>query len=226
MTIPCKGVEYSFTKPADYQGSWSSDCKILTVNNIAINLSSPSETMGMNALAVFSIAAHLGMDAHVIKTQIESFQLPSGRGNILQFQDIMVINDSYNANLESARTGINNLTSLSKGSRKIAVIGDMLELGELEKDHHQTLGKYLSEKKVDAVFAFGELTRHTIQAMNGAAMFHQYYDDKINLLTDLKAFISEGDIIYVKGSRGMKMEIIVEAITAFVKAEGYSACTT
>ena len=212
MDIPCKGVEYSFTKPADYQGSWSSDCKILTVNNIAINLSSPSETMGMNALAAFSIANHLGMDAHVIKTQIESFQLPSGRGNILQFQDIMVINDSYNANLESACTGINNLTSLYTGKRKIAVIGDMLELGELEKDHHQTLGKYLSEKKVDAVFAFGDLTRHTIQAMNGAAMFHQYYDDKVNLLTDLKAFISEGDIIYVKGSRGMKMEEIITGL--------------
>ena len=212
MPIACKGVKYSFTRSADYQGSWSSDGKILTVNNIAINLSSPSETMGMNALAVFSIAAHLGMDAHVIKTQIESFQLPSGRGNILQFQDIMVINDSYNANLESACTGINNLTSLSEGKRKIAVIGDMLELGELEKDHHQTLGKYLSEKKVDAVFAFGELTRHTIKAMNGAAMFHQYYADKASLLTDLKAFISEGDIIYVKGSRGMKMEEIITGL--------------
>jgi len=212
MPIACKGVKYSFTRSADYKGSWSSDGKILTVNNIAINLSSPSETMGMNALAVFSIAAHLGMDAHVIKTQIESFQLPSGRGNILQFQDIMVINDSYNANLESACTGINNLTSLSEGKRKIAVIGDMLELGELEKDHHQTLGKYLSEKKVDAVFAFGELTRHTIKAMNGAAMFHQYYADKASLLTDLKAFISEGDIIYVKGSRGMKMEEIITGL--------------
>ncbi len=212
MPISCKGVKYSFTRSADYQGSWSSDGKILTVNNIAINLSSPSETMGMNALAVFSIAAHLGMDAHIIKTQIESFQLPSGRGNILQFQNIMVINDSYNANLESACTGINNLTSLSEGKRKIAVIGDMLELGELEKDHHQTLGKYLSEKKVDAVFAFGELTRHTIKAMNGAAMFHQYYADKASLLTDLKAFISEGDIIYVKGSRGMKMEEIITGL--------------
>ena len=212
MPIACKGVEYSFTKSSDYQGSWSSDRQTLTINNISINLSAASETMGLNALAVFSIASYLGMDAHVIKTQIESFQLPSGRGNILQFQDIMVINDSYNANLESTQIGINNLTSLSKGSRKIAVIGDMLELGELEKDHHQTLGKYLSEKKVDAVFAFGELTRHTIQAMNGAAMFHQYYDDKVNLLTDLKAFISEGDIIYVKGSRGMKMEEIITGL--------------
>ncbi len=212
MPIACKKVKYSFTKSSDYEGSWSSDRQTLTINNISINLSAASETMGLNALAVFSIASYLKMDAHVIKNKIESFQLPAGRGNILQFQDIMVINDSYNANLESARTGINNLTSLSKGSRKIAVIGDMLELGDLEEDHHKTLGKYLSEKKVDAVFAFGNLTRHTIKAMNGASMFHQYYDEKASLLTDLKAFISKGDIIYVKGSRGMKMEEIITGL--------------
>lgn len=212
MSTPCKGLEYSFTKSSDFQGSWSSDKKTLTINNIAINISTASETMGINALAVFSIASHLGMADYVIKTQIESFQLPPGRGNFLKFQDITVINDSYNANLESARSGINNLTSLSEGKRKIAVIGDMLELGELEKVHHQTLGKYLSEKKVDAVFAFGDLTQHTIKAMNGAAMFHQFYNDKADLLTDLKAFISKGDIIYVKGSRGMKMEDVIKGL--------------
>ena len=62
------------------------------------------------------------------------------------------------------------------------------------------------------MFAFGNLTRHTIKAMNGAKIFHQYYDEKASLLTDLKAFISKGDIIYVKGSRGMKMEEIITGL--------------
>jgi len=212
MPIACKRVEYSFTRSSDYEGSWSSNHQTLTINNISIDLPLTSETMGLNALAVFSIASYLKMDSNVVKNQIESFQLPTGRGNILHLQDIMVINDSYNANLESARIGINNLTSLSTESRKIAVIGDMLELGDVEEDHHKTLGKYLSEKKVDAVFAFGNLTKHTVMAMNGAKMFHQYYDEKANLLTDLKAFISKGDIIYVKGSRGMKMEEIITGL--------------
>ena len=88
----------------------------------------------------------------------------------------------------------------------------MLELGEMEKEYHQILGKYLSEKKVDAVFAYGDLTRHTIHAMNGAAMFHQFYDDKASLLTDLKEFLMTGDIIYIKGSRGMKMEEIITGL--------------
>jgi UDP-N-acetylmuramoyl-tripeptide--D-alanyl-D-alanine ligase len=65
---------------------------------------------------------------------------------------------------------------------------------------------------VDAVFACGDLTRHTIHAMNGAAMFHQFYDDKASLLTDLKEFLMTGDIIYIKGSRSMRMEEIITGL--------------
>ena len=214
MTVPCNRIEYSFTLPTYYRGNWVNveSCKALTVNDTPVNLHIPSKAMGMNALAVFAIASNLGMDSITIAAQIGSFQTPAGRGDIIKIQDVMVINDSYNANLESTRTGINNLASQYKGRRKIAVLGDMLELGNMEKKHHQALGKYLSEKKVDAVFAYGDLTRHTILAMNGAAEFHQFYGNKTSLLTDLKDFIKEGDIIYLKGSRGMKMEEIITGL--------------
>ena len=82
----------------------------------------------------------------------------------------------------------------------------------MEKEYHQILWKYLTEKKVDAVLACGDLTQQTINAMNGAAMFHQFYDDKGSLLTDLKEFLMTGDIIYIKGSRGMKMEEIITGL--------------
>lgn len=214
MTVPCNRVEYSFTLPADYRGNWVNDDSYnnLIINNVHVNLHNQSKEMGMNALAVFAIASHFGMDSKTIAAQIENFQTPAGRGDVVNIQDVVVINDSYNANLESARSGINNLASLYKGKRKIAVIGDMLELGNMEKEHHRALGKYLSEKKVDAVFAYGDLTRYTIHAMNGAAEFHKFYENKTNLLTDLKDFIKKGDIIYLKGSRGMKMEEIITGL--------------
>ena len=107
---------------------------------------------------------------------------------------------------------LNNLISLSGKNRKIAVIGDMLELGEMDKEHHRILGKHLSEKKIDAVFAYGDLTQYTIHALNGASMFHQFYNDKTSLLKDLKEFLMNGDIVYVKGSRGMKMEEIITGL--------------
>ena len=55
----------------------------------------------------------------------------------------------------------------------------------------------------------GNLTRHTIKALNGSAIFHQFYDNKNKLLEDLKGFLIDGDIIYLKGSRGMRMEDII-----------------
>jgi len=209
MKIPCKRVEFSMSKLVDFQGLLSKNGQMLTINGTSINLNSPSNTLGMNALAVFSIASYLGMDSIIIKQQIESFEPPVGRGNVISLRDFFIINDSYNSNLESAQSGINNLIAMKGDNRKIAVIGDMLELGNMDKKHHQNLGRYLSEQKVDAVFAFGDLTRYTINAMNGSNCFHQFYDDKNNLLDDLKAFLLEGDIIYIKGSRGMKMEEVI-----------------
>ena len=70
----------------------------------------------------------------------------------------------------------------------------------------------LSDEKVDAVFACGDLTQHTIHAMNGSSMFHQFYDNKASLIKDLKKFLIKGDIIYIKGSRGMKMEEIITGL--------------
>jgi UDP-N-acetylmuramoyl-tripeptide--D-alanyl-D-alanine ligase len=212
MSTPCNRVEYSFSKLVDYQGEWSPNEQNIIINGTPVTLSTSSLALRMNALAVFSIASHLGVKPLSIQKQFESFQTPSGRGNVINMPNMMIINDSYNANLESARSGINNLASLSRKSRKIAVIGDMLELGEMDKEHHRVLGKHLSSKKVDAVFAYGNLTRHTIHAMNGASMFHQFYDDKTSLLTDLKEFLMDGDIVYVKGSRGMKMEEIISGL--------------
>ena len=212
MSIPCNYVGYSFTKLADFQGKWSTDEREIVIKGTPIKLSIPSQSLGMNALAVFSIASHLGIEPSSIQKQIESFQTPSGRGNVINMKDIIIINDSYNANLESARSGINNLILLSEKSRKIAVIGDMLELGKMDKEHHRILGRHLSGKKIDAVFAYGDLTQHTIHALNGASMFHQFYNDKTSLLKDLKEFLMNGDIVYVKGSRGMKMEEIITGL--------------
>mgnify|MGYP000569008112 CR=1 FL=1 len=75
-----------------------------------------------------------------------------------------------------------------------------------------TISELLVEKKVDAVFAYGNLSQHAIRAMNGAKVFHQFYSDKNVLITDLKEYLQNGDVIYIKGSRGMKMEDIITGL--------------
>ena len=101
---------------------------------------------------------------------------------------------------------------ISCSGRKITIIGDMLELGDKEKEHHHRLGRYLVDKKVDAVFAYGTLSQHVIHAMHGSNGFYQFYSDKNVLITDLKEYLQDGDVVYIKGSRGMKMEAVITGL--------------
>lgn len=214
MEVSCSQVSYSFNTSADFSGCWTNAHQFeeLRVNDIPITIPVPSEAFGKNALAVFAAASQFDIPIEKIKEKIQSFQMPSGRGEIITLDKVKIINDSYNANLDSARAGIKYLAAMSKEKRKIAVIGDMLELGSLEKRHHSELGKLLSEKHIDAVFAYGKLSEYAIKAMNGTTAFHQFYDDKSKLIADLKNYLTDGDIIYLKGSRGMKMEEIITGL--------------
>ena len=117
-----------------------------------------------------------------------------------------------NANLDSARLGIYNLANIPCSGRKITVIGDMLELGDKEEEIHQKLGKYLVEKKIDAVFAYGNLSENIIHTLKDTNIFNQFYFDKKLLIIDLKSYLQDDDIIYIKGSRGMEMEDIITGL--------------
>ena len=70
----------------------------------------------------------------------------------------------------------------------------------------------LIKNKVDAVFAYGNLSKYTIEAMDGSNIFHKFYSDKNLLVDHLKEYLNEGDIIYIKGSRNMKMEDIIKGL--------------
>ena len=209
MNILCSRIEYSLNTTADYQGKWMNKAKQLKIDDIIIDLSAYSKIMNMNSLAVYSIAAELGYPKSSISSRIESFDMPKGRGEMFKVHDYTIINDSYNANLESAKLGIHNLSVIQCNGRKITVIGDMLELGSKEKESHQILGKYLIDKKIDAVFAYGNLSKYIIQSMDGAKGIHQFYSDKKLLISDLKEYLRNGDTIYIKGSRGMGMEDVI-----------------
>ena len=212
MAISCPHIEYSLNTTADYQGLWLEETKQLQLNDAVVDLSAYPKSMGINSLAVFTVAAELGCTISSIISRLQSFKIPKGRGEVIQVKNYTIINDSYNANLDSARLGINNLLNISCSGRKITVIGDMLELGAKEDNHHQQLGRYLVEKKVDAVFAFGNLSQLSIRAMNGTKVFHQFYSDKNLLITELKEYLQDGDVVYIKGSRGMKMEDIITGL--------------
>ena len=212
MEIPCTRIEYSLNTSADYNGMWKRETKELILNNTAIDLSTYPQSMAINALAVYSVASQLGFSNSSIISQFSSFRIPYGRGEIIHLENNIIINDTYNSNIDSAKLGLQTLSSYPSSKRKIAVIGDMLELGFNEKKYHEKLGKYLNKHELDAVFAYGNLTKYTISTMHGSNTHKKFYDDKKLLIFDLKEFLQDGDIIYIKGSRRMKMEDVIKGL--------------
>ena len=212
IKVTCSKIEYSLNATAKYRGIWSEKNRQLHLNNVNIDLSSCPDNIYLNSLAVFSIASELGCEHSSIASAIQSFKLPQGRGETIKLNGYRVINDSYNANFESTKLGINNLSKIPYSNRKIVVIGDMLELGDKSIYFHERIGDYLIEKKINAVFAYGNSSKHIINKMANSETLHKLYIDKNVLINDLKKYIKKDDIIYIKGSRSMKMEDIIKGL--------------
>ena len=212
MNLTCNCISYSLNTSADHSGVWDEKTKKLILNDSSINLSKYPNTMNINGLAVYSIASELGMDIYSIISKINTFKLPKGRGQIEKINDYLIIDDTYNSNVESMASGIKTLIEYSTTNRKIIVIGDMLELGENKKKYHEDIAELLDDKKINAIFAFGKLSKHTIKNIYSSHIYKKFYNDKKLLINDLKKFINKNDVIYIKGSRSMKMEEIIMSL--------------
>ncbi|HBE77622.1 MAG TPA: UDP-N-acetylmuramoylalanyl-D-glutamyl-2, 6-diaminopimelate--D-alanyl-D-alanine ligase, partial [Firmicutes bacterium] len=107
---------------------------------------------------------------------------------------------------------IDVLVAAGVRQRKIAVLADMLELGPTTLALHHELGVYAAKSGVDSLFAFGDLAQEYARGMNETTHGAEYFSNKQALIDRLKAYIKPGDFILIKGSRGMKMEEIVNAL--------------
>ena len=198
-------VTFGFNSNADFKGEYKNGK--LKINNDEILVDISSEIMAKNILAIFPIAISVGISPNEIKKMVGTFKAPIGRGQVIIHNEITIIDDTYNSNLESAKAGIDILSQYD-GNQKIAIMGDMFELGELAQDHHRELGEYISSSNIDMLMAVGDLTQLTIDAAQkiNSTFFHT----KDELINELRKIKKPGDVVYVKGSRGMKMETIIE----------------
>ena len=185
----------------------------LTVDAEEIPTHSVNLTFAKNVIACAAIARTLGLSWGEIRENVASFQPPKGRCEVKNNGMITIIDDTYNANLESTVAAIDYLKAFSGNGQRIFVFGDMFELGDLSQDQHRRVGEKCNEAELSAVFTVGEETV-TTDAIITYSELHKHFDNKDDLLTSLKSIIKDGDKVLVKGSRGMKMETIVEAMLA------------
>jgi UDP-N-acetylmuramoyl-tripeptide--D-alanyl-D-alanine ligase len=149
-------------------------------------------------------------------TLIEDFCLPKGRGQVhLLDNNIKMIDDTYNANPESVKAAIDNLVRYDNKGRKIFVFGDMKELGIDEARFHTQIGEYCSEK-IDIIMCYGDLAKNTINHSNKIPI-QLHFDTKESLSNKLCSELQKNDVILLKGSRSMKLDLIIKDIINYVK---------
>ncbi|MCD8830184.1 UDP-N-acetylmuramoyl-tripeptide--D-alanyl-D-alanine ligase [Staphylococcus gallinarum] len=164
-----------------------------------------------NASIAIAVGKHLNLSYDQIYNNLKAVQLTGMRMEQHHLTDgTLLINDAYNASPTSMKAAIDTLSGMD--GRKILVLADVLELGADSKLMHEAVGQYLGDKGITALFTFGTEANYIHDSGKGFVQEAQHFDDKQALINELKAYKEPADKILVKGSRGMKLEEVVEAL--------------
>lgn len=165
-----------------------------------------------NALAAVGVARELGLSTAEMKRGIEAVQTIGGRSNLIHRNGLTIIDDCYNANPVSMKASIDVLSKAE--GRKIAVLGDMGELGAEERKLHFSVGEHFAQKGIDMLFCAGELSMEIVSGVVLASPDTQvhHFGTKEALIQELKEICQEGDTILVKASHFMNYQEIVKVL--------------
>ena len=220
-----KPVSYGFGK-----GSLTVQGKVLGFNELAfarlevkphgkkafkIELSVPGEHNAVNALAASAVGLTLGVPAKKIQAALSSFSSASKRMQLFQVNGVTILNDTYNSNPDSTVAALGVLGRMRTAGKKIAVLADMLELGANAVREHQRIGEAVAAAGVTHLLGFGPLTQNTVNAARTESKRH--FEQKSALSEHLAQILSPGDIVLVKGSRGMRMEEVIAFLSERLK---------
>ena len=156
-----------------------------------------------NALAAYAAATRLGLNAKRVIAGLSQFQQTGMRQKVVHSKGVDVIEDCYNANPDSMKAALAMFKEYPC-KRRFALLGDMLELGEISPEAHETVGRQAAEYGVDFLVAYGPEAKRTAQA---AAAAGDTYREAAELLL---ARMQPGDALLVKASRGMALEKVLE----------------
>jgi UDP-N-acetylmuramoyl-tripeptide--D-alanyl-D-alanine ligase len=169
-----------------------------------------------NALGAAAAALALGLSGEKIKQGLAGFTPPAHRLQIKKgIRGVRLIDDAYNANPASLKAALLTFQSLRQGERGGLVLGDMLELGSESLKAHQEIGRQVGEMGVEYLLALGPLSRALLaEAQNGPKPPGKAFGvlDQGSLLDHLHAVMEPGDLILIKGSHGMDLESVVNAL--------------
>jgi UDP-N-acetylmuramyl pentapeptide synthase len=215
-----KTITYGIKEAAQVQGKITNidenGCVTLAWRDQNIHLAIAGTHNAINALAAVAVGEYFGVAPEKIRQALETAQPVAKRMQIFKRGGITIINDAYNANPESMTAALKFLAALPmpESGRRIAVLGDMLELGETASLAHTEIGVMAKGLPIHAVFAHGPQMKNLVQAI-GETLWVEHFEDKVRLAEELNRSIRPGDVILFKGSRGMAMEEVVEHLSSW-----------
>jgi len=187
-----------------------------SVNNLTpINLKLLGKHNIYNALAAFSVGSILKVENEKMKEALENYTPFQLRMELSEVDGIRVLNDSYNANPVSMQMALETLEGMKTSGSKVAVLGDMLELGEKSLEYHKRIGEKVKECQIDYLFTLGELSSGIAQGAKDKGFEKKNifsFQDKKSLLENLLEILKPGDVVLFKGSRKMGLEEIVDGL--------------
>ena len=178
---------------------------------IPVSIPIPGQHMVYNALAGALAGRAYGLTAEEIAKGVAALQPVAGRNNRIQTERFTILDDCYNANPMSMCASLDVLAKST--GRKVAILGDMYELGEEENVLHAKVGSYVAKAGIDVLLCSGGLSAHMAEAAQADGMQYVYYfQTREELQEALPQYIQTGDSILVKASHGMQYTAIVEAL--------------
>jgi UDP-N-acetylmuramoyl-tripeptide--D-alanyl-D-alanine ligase len=171
-----------------------------------------------NALAAIAVAKRLGLTEEEIMSGLAEATGPDMRLQLQSAADVTVLNDAYNANPASMKAALETASQLPATGRRFAIVADMLELGETSERFHREVGEFAAGCKFDALVCVGPQATFVKEAALAAGMDPArvtHFADSAAAADEVVRWLHPGDLILLKGSRGMRLEKVADAITKF-----------
>ncbi len=169
-----------------------------------------------NLLAAIAACEAVGLSLEQLLPTISRLKGGRRRMERIELQEVVVFDDTYNANPESARAGLRVLAGLHGHRRRVVILGDMLELGPRAPELHHAMGRAAAESNIDQLLLVGELTRASAAGALEAGMpiaRVQHLGGREQALAQIAALIQPGDVVLVKGSNAMGMDRVVRLLS-------------
>ena len=213
-------ISYAFNHKADVKGKITGYNEVgqtkleIVYGKKKVSLSSPlyGEQNARNILAAVAVAFKLGLTAKQITTGVKKLKPADRRLNVRKHDFVTIIDDTYNANPESMKASLELLGKMTAFKSRIAVLGDMFELGDNEIELHKNLENIIINNNINSVFTIGNRMKYLHDLLKSAKIESKHF----NIREALASFFEKRDftnsVVLIKGSRGMKMEEFVQVI--------------